>query len=185
MLYYIHRGSLCCALKSDASSGTRVNNFSVLSGKFCGLLSILSGMHSQYEITASEDSVVFPISSALFRKLSKSCPAIIPRLAYLFLSSLSPFLKNISFGLDWENFETGQNVHQQGSHDHNIYIILHGRLRLIREDNQGEKSVVGEFTRNDFVGIVIILIFTEVVVITISFLDFIQKYGSKVIKIKL
>lgn len=42
----------------------------------------------------------------------------------------------------------------EGSIAENIYIIQHGRLQLISENNDGEKIVLAEFSKNDFVGMV-------------------------------
>ncbi|KAF1745070.1 hypothetical protein MXB_1103 [Myxobolus squamalis] len=190
-MYYIHKGSVACIFKSDCEKITMKSHAICWSGRFACILPILSGLNSPFEIVANEDCILLSVSNFLFHKISILCPSIIPMLAEVVMSSLTPFLKNITFGFDWDNFESGANVYNQGMKSANIYIILHGRLRLIHENHCGEKNVVGEFTRNDFVGIgetleekprtasLAAVRSSEVVVISASFLKFLQKYGDQ------
>ncbi|KII72839.1 Neuropathy target esterase [Thelohanellus kitauei] len=186
-LYFIHKGTALAELKLSNTT-QKLHELVYTPGQLCGLFPILSGTRSYYHLIADDHVAVFVISQTLFRKISVKHPSVLQTLALILLGTLSPFLKNLNFGLVWENYDVGNDLYRQGSKSDKIFIIQHGRLRLIFENNLGKKRVLGEFTRNDFVGIeesferktrsgtLTAVRATEVVVFCPSLLNFLQMF---------
>jgi lysophospholipid hydrolase len=82
-------------------------------------------------------------------------------LGHTVVRRLSPFVRQIDFALDWNNYESGRAIYRQGDPSDSTYIVLSGRLRSVVNRADGKKELIGEYGRGDLVGIVELLTMRE------------------------
>lgn len=57
----------------------------------------------------------------------------------------------IDLALEWMQVNAGQIICKEGQPSESIYMVLHGRLRTIRNKKEGGIEIVGEFGHKDCV----------------------------------
>ena len=89
-----------------------------------------------------------------FYSLMADYPKVVLNLAHTVVSRLSSFVRQIDFALDWVLVEAGKALYSQGEPSDCLYIVLNGRLRSVKEHQNGKKEMVCEFGRSECVGLV-------------------------------
>jgi CRP-like cAMP-binding protein len=79
-------------------------------------------------------------------------PAVLLILAKRLISYLSPLVLHIDLALFWEHVNAGQIISSQGENADSIYIVLHGRLRAIRDQNQSTEDFIKTAPSFNFAG---------------------------------
>ena len=62
---------------------------------------------------------------------------------------LSPFVRQMDFGIEWTYVESGHKLFQINDESNATYLVLNGRLRSYRH-----KSLVEEYGKYDYVGLI-------------------------------
>ncbi|XP_047134405.1 patatin-like phospholipase domain-containing protein 7 isoform X1 [Hydra vulgaris] len=135
--------------------------FTCVPGEFMGSLSLLTGDPSFFTIYTKEVSYVVVISKVNFYKLIKQHPKVVLPVANSVIQKMSSFIRNIDFALDWILQESGKPLFRQNDEPDSLYIVLNGRLRAVRAHRNGQKEIVHEYGRGEFVGLVEALTHTE------------------------
>lgn len=157
-LVFVLDGTLCATQRE--LDGQESTIFYATKGQFCVNLSVLSGEPAMFSISAKEDTELAIISKENFHKIIAIQPTVALSVAWLIVSRMSPFVRQIDFALEWNLVEAGNALFRQNNKAENIFIVLNGRLRSILK-NEGKKQLVGEYGRGDLVGIVEILMETD------------------------
>lgn len=63
-----------------------------------------------------------------------------------------PFLQFMLKRLRWVHVKSGEVLFRQGDSRQTVYIVVSGRLRVLREDAMGETHVLGDMRRGETVG---------------------------------
>ncbi|KAI8063831.1 hypothetical protein BC940DRAFT_348960 [Gongronella butleri] len=127
-------------------------HFRVSPGGLVGYLDALTGHPSFVEIRAKTDTYVgFLPKKTLDRVVDKN-PSILMKLAKQLVDSLSPLLLHIDLSLEWMQVNAGQIISREGQPSESIYMVLHGRLRTIKEKKEGNLEILGEFGHGESVG---------------------------------
>lgn len=63
-----------------------------------------------------------------------------------------PFLQFMLKHLRWVHVKSGEVLFRQGDSRQTVYIVVSGRLRVLREDELGETHVLGDMRRGETVG---------------------------------
>jgi lysophospholipid hydrolase len=59
---------------------------------------------------------------------------------------------HIDLSLEWMQVNAGQIICREGQPSESIYMVLHGRLRTIKEKKEGHLEILGEFGHGESVG---------------------------------
>ncbi|KAF7728557.1 phosphatidylcholine and lysophosphatidylcholine phospholipase [Apophysomyces ossiformis] len=126
--------------------------FVIKPGGLAGYLDALTGYPSFVEMRAKTDTYVGFLSKKKLDRLIDRHPTVMLKLAKQLVGILSPLLLHIDLSLEWMQVNAGQIICKEGQPSESIYMVLHGRLRTIRERKEGEIDILGEFGYGDCVG---------------------------------
>ncbi|KAG0166082.1 phosphatidylcholine and lysophosphatidylcholine phospholipase [Apophysomyces sp. BC1034] len=126
--------------------------FMIKPGGLAGYLDALTGYPSFVEIRAKTDTYVGFLSKKKLDRIIDKHPAVMLKLAKQLVNLLSPLILHIDLSLEWMQVNAGQIICREGQPSESIYMVLHGRLRTIREKREGEIEILGEFGYGDSVG---------------------------------
>ncbi|KJE89701.1 neuropathy target esterase, variant 1 [Capsaspora owczarzaki ATCC 30864] len=102
---------------------------------------------------ADEVVEVVKISRQLFEGIVQAFPQVYVTVARRFCELLSPFVRQVDFGLDWLHVNAGQSLYRQGDPSDAILIVLNGRVRsVVRRENSDKKEFLADFGRGEIVG---------------------------------
>ena len=62
-------------------------------------------------------------------RLVSEVPTILPKVSRDILETMSPFVRQADFSLDWMQMEAGKSVYRQGDRSEATYLVINGRLR--------------------------------------------------------
>ncbi|KAI8368105.1 uncharacterized protein BYT42DRAFT_585297 [Radiomyces spectabilis] len=127
-------------------------SYTVKSGGLVGYLDALTGYPSFVEISAKTDTYVGYLSKKTLDRISDRYPAVMLKLAKQLVGFLSPLILHIDLSLEWMQVNAGQIISREGEPSDSIYMVLHGRLRTIKEKSEGDIDILGEFGHGDSVG---------------------------------
>lgn len=131
--------------------------YTALPGEFVGVLAVVTGEPSFFNVKATKQCHVVIISKANFYSVIRQKPRVVLNVAHSLISHLSPFLRQIDFALDWMHVEAGRAVYRQGEQSNCIYIVLNGRLRSVVTLSSGKKELDREAGRGELMGVVEVL----------------------------
>ncbi|XP_047104314.1 neuropathy target esterase sws isoform X3 [Schistocerca piceifrons] len=152
-LVYLVTGALVVSQKlTDVDE--EVLMFKALPGEIVGGLAVLTGEPSFFTIRAETACIVALMSKTTFYEVMCHEPRVVLHIAHTVVRRLSPFVRQVDFGLDWVFVETGRAVYRQGDESDSTFIVLSGRLRSVITHSNGKKEQVGEYGKGDLIGIV-------------------------------
>jgi len=149
----IPQSSSSASSSSSLSSEKSVTLFTAETGMLTGQLAVLTGEPSFFGVTAIIDSVIVQVTRQSFYVLMRHYPSLVLNLAHTVMQTVSPFVRQIDFALDWVKIDAGKSLYKQGTKGDCMYIILHGRLRSVITKEDGKKELVAEYGRGEIVGI--------------------------------
>ncbi|XP_027053667.1 patatin-like phospholipase domain-containing protein 7 isoform X1 [Pocillopora damicornis] len=155
-LYFVVTNSLEVTQKS-LSGDQEYHLYTALPGEFVGVLAVVTGEPSFFNVKATKQCHVVIISKANFYIVIRHKPRVILNVAHSLIGHLSPFLRQIDYALDWMHVEAGRAVYRQGEQSNCIYIVLNGRLRSVVTSSNGKKELDREAGRGELVGVVEVL----------------------------
>ncbi|XP_050441996.1 neuropathy target esterase sws-like isoform X2 [Adelges cooleyi] len=153
-LVLLLNGSMIVSQKMDSEGINEAHMYSVNPGDIVGALAILSGEPGFLSYRTNRPSVVAILSKNTVYAMMKERPQIILPIAQTVVTRLSPFVRQVDFGLDWLFIESGRAVYRQGEESDSTFIVLSGRLRSVITHENGKKELVAEYGKGDLVGIV-------------------------------
>lgn len=118
-----------------AVEGGRIQR-TISAGHSVGLMSAVMGAASPYTATTRSPCLVLHVSRRSFELLTDACPAILATIGARLLQSIDPIVYAIDHSLEWSHCHAGHVLARQGDSATNIYLILHGRLRCVREEGR-------------------------------------------------
>ena len=150
-LYFVAAGALSTSLAGN-NEGREAKLFDNRQGSLAGELQIVSSFASFITLRVTEPSVLVHIPADDVRVALATYPILARNLTKLVLSHVSPLVLQADFIINWNELESGERLYRQGDTADSTYIILHGRVRSVREDHTGRRHLVREYGRNDMVG---------------------------------
>ncbi|XP_067056188.1 patatin-like phospholipase domain-containing protein 7 isoform X2 [Acropora muricata] len=155
-LYFVVTGSLEVTQKS-LNGDQEYHLYTAVPGEFVGVLAVITGEPSFFNVKATKQCHVVIISKANFYNVIRQKPRVVLNVAHSLICHLSPFLRQIDYALDWMHVEAGRAVYRQGEQSNCIYIVLNGRLRSVVTLSNGKKELDREAGRGELVGVVEVL----------------------------
>ncbi|KAG1473868.1 hypothetical protein G6F56_000700 [Rhizopus delemar] len=126
--------------------------FIIRPGGISGYMDALTGFPSFVEIKAKTDAYVGYITKKHLDRIIDKNPTVMLKLAKQLVGHVSPLILQIDISLEWMQVSAGQIICREAEPSNEIYMVLHGRLRTIREKKEGEIEILGEFGHGDSVG---------------------------------
>ena len=152
-LYYLIDGFLDVSIDDGEGDESKKRSlFTVKPGGIAGYLASLSGYPSFVEIQAKTDVYVGFLSSEGLLKIMSRQPIVLFTLAKRLISLLSPLVLQIDFALEWVQAAGGHVLYRQGDKSDDIYLVLNGRMRTIREKGGGGIEILSEIGHGESVG---------------------------------
>lgn len=107
-------------------------------GSIVGAIASIFGHHSLVGVAAGahEPCVVAIIGRSSLDLIGERSPAVLVTIARRVLGCISPLVKIIDTALEWNHLEAGQALCYQGDPAECIHIILHGRVRVLKDEQQ-------------------------------------------------
>lgn len=121
-------------------------------GELVGLLGLITGEPNIYSIQAASHTRLAVFPRECFFSLIRSHPEVMINASYICITRLSPLLRQADFALEWVAINAGQALYKQGDPSDCVYVILNGRFREVNLLPDGNRQVVSELGRGDFVG---------------------------------
>lgn len=126
--------------------------FLVKPGGVAGYVGSLSSYKSLTDVTAKTDVYVGFLPRLSLERAAEKYPILLLTMAKRLTSLLPRLILHIDFALEWVQVDAGQVIHHQGDDSDAIYIVLNGRLRATREENDGSMRATGEYGQGESVG---------------------------------
>ncbi|ORX58843.1 hypothetical protein DM01DRAFT_1381495 [Hesseltinella vesiculosa] len=127
-------------------------HFRVGPGGLIGYLDALTGHPSFVAVRAKTNTYVGFLPKKTLDRIIEKNPIVMMKLAKQLVDSLSPLLLHIDLSLEWMQVNAGQIICREGQPSESIYMVLHGRLRTIKEQKEGHLEILGEFGHGESVG---------------------------------
>ncbi|XP_075251073.1 patatin-like phospholipase domain-containing protein 7 isoform X3 [Convolutriloba macropyga] len=191
----VMNGQLVITMKNNDNVDVTIYTPEV--GEIAGTIPVLTGEPNMFSLKAKTASRVVVLSKQYFYELISSVPSIVLKVSHDIVATMSPFVRQADFSLDWMQLEAGKSVYRQGDKSDATYLVINGRLRSVWQNiGATKKELEGEYGRGDLVGMVELLTErerktsvhavrdTELAVIPVGLLDFIKaKYPGTVAKL--
>ncbi|KAI9817366.1 MAG: phosphatidylcholine and lysophosphatidylcholine phospholipase [Thelocarpon impressellum] len=130
----------------------RKSLFLIKPGGVAGYIGTISSYRSFIDVRAKTDVYVGFLPRASLERIVEKYPVVLLTMAKRLTSLLPRLILHIDFALEWVQVNAGQVIYHQNDESDAIYIVLNGRLRSIREGEDGSMSVVGEYGQGESVG---------------------------------
>ncbi|KAL9057542.1 MAG: hypothetical protein Q9162_002275 [Coniocarpon cinnabarinum] len=137
--------------KATKKNTTRRSLYLTKPGGLAGYLGTISSRRSFVDITAKTDVYVGFLPRASIERIVEKYPIVLLTMAKRLTSLLPRLILHIDFALEWVQVDAGQAIFREGDDSDAIYIVLNGRLRMLRMVN-GKPQVMGEYGQGDSVG---------------------------------
>lgn len=122
-------------------------------GSVLGAMAAFMGHYSMVTVRARRETLVAYINRRHLEWIVERHPRILIVLAGRFLERLPPLVKSIDMALEWMHRSAGQVLCNQGDQADHIYLVLHGRLRALRETGgTREIEVLAEYGAGQSIG---------------------------------
>jgi predicted acylesterase/phospholipase RssA/CRP-like cAMP-binding protein len=119
-------------------------------GGMVGYLASMTTQPSLVTVTATKPTYTAFISKRSLEKMMERVPAVMLTFGKRLLTHISPLVLHVDFALEWMQASAGQVLCRQGDAADSVFIVLHGRLRSIRErapDNPDEAPLMNGVKR--------------------------------------
>ncbi|CAO3612446.1 unnamed protein product [Cunninghamella echinulata] len=126
--------------------------FLIYPGGIAGYLDALTGHPSFIDIRAKTNTYVGYLPKKTLDRIIDKNPTVMMKLAKQLVDSLSALLLHIDLSLEWMQVNAGQIISRENEPSDSIYMVLHGRLRTIKEKKEGVIEILGEFGHGESVG---------------------------------
>ncbi|CAO3622402.1 unnamed protein product [Cunninghamella blakesleeana] len=126
--------------------------FLIYPGGIVGYLDALTGHPSFVDIRAKTNTYIGYLPKKTLNRIIDKNPTVMMKLAKQLVDSLSALLLHIDLSLEWMQVNAGQIISRENEPIDSIYMVLHGRLRTIRERKEGDLEILGEFGHGESVG---------------------------------
>lgn len=131
---------------------TRKSLFLTKPGGLAGYLGTVSSYRSFVDVTAKTDVYVGFLPRASIERIVDRYPVVLLTMAKRLTTLLPRLILHIDFALEWVQVSSGQVLYNQGDESDAIYIVLNGRLRAIKDGENNNMKVIGEYGQGDSVG---------------------------------
>lgn len=152
----LKRSATNASLRNAADGGkkkkTRKSLFLTKPGGLAGYLGTVSSYRSFIDVTAKTDVYVGFLPRASIERIVDRYPVVLLTMAKRLTTLLPRLILHIDFALEWVQVNAGQIIYNQGDESDAIYIVLNGRLRAIRDGENNNMKVIGEYGQGDSVG---------------------------------
>lgn len=126
--------------------------FLVKPGGMAGYIGTLSSHRSFTDVTAKTDVYVGFLPRSSIERVIERFPLVLLTMAKRLTSLLPRLILHIDFALEWVQVSAGHVIHHQGDDSDAIYIVLNGRLRSVKELDDGTMRVAGEYGQGESIG---------------------------------
>lgn len=126
--------------------------FLVKPGGIAGYVGTLSSYRSFTDVTAKTDVYVGFLPRSSLERVAEKYPIVLLTMAKRLTSLLPRLILHIDFALEWLQVDAGQVIYHEADDSDAIYIVLNGRLRAIRETEDGHMKVLGEYGQGESIG---------------------------------
>jgi lysophospholipid hydrolase len=129
--------------------------FLIHPGSLAGYLSALTGNPSFVTLKAKTDILVGMMPKIILDRYVEKYPNVLLYLAKRLVDQLSPLVFHIDVALEWGQINAGQSLCRQGDKSQSIFIVLTGRLRSIKDNEDNESNsfeILGEYGPSESVG---------------------------------
>ncbi|KAH8732520.1 patatin-like serine hydrolase [Phaeosphaeriaceae sp. PMI808] len=144
--------SLRNAENNNKKKRTRRSLFMTRPGGLAGYLGTISSNRSFVDFTAKTDVYVGFLPRASIERIVERYPVVLLTMAKRLTTLLPRLIRHIDFALEWVQVNAGQVVYNQSDESDAIYIVLNGRLRVIKDTENSKVKVIGEYGQGDSVG---------------------------------
>ncbi|KAJ4304953.1 phosphatidylcholine and lysophosphatidylcholine phospholipase [Kalmusia sp. IMI 367209] len=131
---------------------SRQSLFLTKPGGLAGYLGTVSSYRSFVDVTAKTDVYVGFLPRASIERIVDRYPVVLLTMAKRLTTLLPRLILHIDFALEWVQVNSGQVIYNQGDDSDAIYIVLNGRLRAIKDGENNNMKVIGEYGQGDSVG---------------------------------
>jgi lysophospholipid hydrolase len=121
-------------------------------GGIAGYIGAISSYRSFIDVVAKTDVYVGFLPRSSLERIVEKYPVVLLTMAKRLTSLLPRLILHIDFALEWVQVNAGQVIYRQGDESDAIYIVLNGRLRLVRSNEQNGMKVIGEYGQGESVG---------------------------------
>ena len=101
----------------------QVTLYTAKTGMLTGQLAVLTGEPSFFGVAAQIDSVVAQLSRQSFYEIMKVRPQVVLNTAHTVMQTVSPFVRQIDFALDWVKVEAGKSLYKLVCFEIDLYMI--------------------------------------------------------------
>lgn len=126
--------------------------FLIKPGGISGYIGTLSSSRSFTDITAKTDVYVGFLPRSAIERVVERFPLLLLTMAKRLTSLIPRIILHVDFALDWVSVGGGEVVYRQGDDSDSIYIVLNGRLRSVRESDDGTMNAIDEFGQGESIG---------------------------------
>ena len=165
-LFFLRKGRLGVRLRTPDGGETEID--ALEPGASVGEMALLTGQPRAATVHALEPSELLRLSGTAFERLSGKHPramadyarTMMPRfqrtqlagvLTKLFGSLDAAALAQLQDELEWRALSAGERLFRQGEPGDALYVIVDGRLRVVAEEEEGERTLL-ELGRGESVG---------------------------------
>jgi lysophospholipid hydrolase len=121
-------------------------------GGIAGYIGTISSYRSFIDVVAKTDVYVGFLPRSSLERIVEKYPVVLLTMAKRLTSLLPRLILHIDFALEWVQVNAGQVIYHQGDDSDAIYIVLNGRLRLVKNNEEAGMKVVGEYGQGESVG---------------------------------
>lgn len=121
-------------------------------GGIAGYIGTISSYRSFIDVVAKTDVYVGFLPRSSLERIVEKYPVVLLTMAKRLTSLLPRLILHIDFALEWVQVDAGQVIYHQGDDSDAIYIVLNGRLRLVKNNEEAGMKVVGEYGQGESVG---------------------------------
>ncbi|KAF8862570.1 patatin-domain-containing protein [Acephala macrosclerotiorum] len=121
-------------------------------GGIAGYIGTISSYRSFIDVMAKTDVYVGFLPRSSLERIVEKYPVVLLTMAKRLTSLLPRLILHIDFALEWVQVNAGQVIYHQGDDSDAIYIVLNGRLRLVKNNEEAGMKVMGEYGQGESVG---------------------------------
>lgn len=161
------RGRLGVTIRNTDGTQTAADELSP--GVTVGEMALITGQARVATVYALEDCDLVKLSKEGFDRLVAKHPEVITEFAQVVMPRIhrtqlvgvlttlfgeldTAALHDLQARMEWSHLTGGETVFRQGDPGDCMYIIVNGRLRMIRESSDGHEHPLGEVSRGDVIG---------------------------------
>ncbi len=166
-MYVLGAGELSVHLEQEDGRATTLNNVAV--GEHVGEMALLTGQPRTATVRASADCDLIKIPKTAFDAIAARRPDVVRDLVQVVLplfrrtqlaAILTRFfgqldaaaIHDLETRFDWLTLRGGEALIRQGERGDTMFIVISGRFRVSRVEDDGAEHILGEVSAGDIVG---------------------------------